>query len=154
MFADGQKVAFIGSPGNGPEIGDEGIIVDAGSTSGHVRWTTGAQTGEIHLVAYRALVAAAKAPTTVDTFGESLLGFSPRSVYASKGASGLLNRMNREGHLVGFEEIAEDVLGLVVGRVREDPSVKEATAGLDDDVVADFVHLAAVTILRDAFGAE
>lgn len=149
---DGQKVAFAGDPTDGsPALGDEGIVVSAGNTASHVKWLTGACAGEFTETSHYEISAIAGSHDT-DMMASSLISFSAREVRAMSGSRGLLDRLNAEGHLGSFEAIAGEAARVAGSLIRSDPSIVEVIAQLDADDADDFVSLAVVTLLQDAFG--
>jgi hypothetical protein len=151
---DGAKVAFVGHPSDGVEIGDEGLVLQAGNTGSHVKWKTGAAKNTITLVGNDDLVingSLAKHPLTDGLEGD-VVGISVRATFDRRGAVGVLNALNEEGHLSAFGQIAEDAMQMVASRIRQDPSFVEVLAVLDPDEGASLVEVAAASLLRDAFG--
>ncbi len=155
MYADGQKVSFVGDPSpDTPAIGDVGIVVSAGNTASHVRWMSGVRAGLYDEMGHMEIAATASTVTDTDSFSGRIVTFSVAEVQARAGARGLLDELNDRGHLGGLEAIAEEAMGLVAARIRTDPSIREVLAQLDDEDGDDLVALATVALLQDAFGRE
>lgn len=161
MICEGSKVAYVGDGGGrdeGLSVEDQGqVLALAGPNSCHVLWHTGARTGAITLAAFHDLVEQAQpAPDALDdslSYGP-LMSISVKATYERKGGVGLLNALNKAGHLVGFEQIAEDALSMVATRLRQDISFRSVLAELDTDDGEDFLQLTAAVLLRDAFGGH
>lgn len=152
MFFDGQKVSYVGHEGEGtPKIGDLGQVVAVGNTASHVKWKTGSLKDEFREVDHMSIVPVA-GQAEIDTFSGGLLAFSARDVHAARGTDGVVDALNEAGHLGSFEAIAEEALGLVASRIRNDPSIREAMAAIGDEAGEDLVATAAVRLLSDAFG--
>lgn len=157
MIRDGAKVAYIGDPIDGLEgleVGDEGIVFNAGNTGSHIQWRKGGRKGEIDLISNEDLVANASTKDHIltDSFDDGLLGFDVRATLDRRGTAGLINALNNEGHMTSFQQYAEEAMQLVAGRIRTDPSFCEVLARLDPDEGAELVEVASVALLRDAFG--
>lgn len=152
---DGAKVAFVGHvTADGPDIGDEGVVLSAGNTGSHVKWTKGAAKGQITLTGHDDLVvngSLSKHPL-VDGLEGVVVGIDVRASFDRRGAVGLLNALNEDGHLAAFGQIAEEAMQMVASRIRQDTSFKEVLAALDPDEGASLVEVAASALLRDAFG--
>ncbi len=158
MIQNGDRVAFCGYPSpGGPAIGDQGRVVDEGHTGSAVRWTSGALSGTISslvdnndLVVNGSLAGVRNhhAAAHVDEVIEA------RSVIERTGSVGLLNALNTEGRLANFQSIGEDALAMVALRIRQDPSIAPVLAQLDEDEAGDFVAVASLQLLRDAFGKD
>lgn len=148
---DGARVAYAGEEGDGLSVDDRGRVLVAGMTGSHVLWQSGGLSGQITLTANHELTVlhGARPCDSLDSGG--LVAFAVREVYDQGGDAGLLNALNDEGHLATLGSLAEEALGLVAARLREDPSFKEVLAQLDPDDGAEFVAFAASVVLRDAF---
>lgn len=152
---EGQRVAFVGDPGDGLQVGDRGKVLSCSEASAHVLWTSGAKAGEVLLVGTLDLVANQQAARTYDDLDSgSLVTIAVRDVYDGQGHVGLLNALNDEGHLATFASIAEEAMQTVAARIRQDPSIQEVLARLDPEEGAEFVSFTASILLRDAFGQE
>lgn len=151
MFADGQRVQYAGDPIDGLDIGDVGVIAQAGHTASHVKWVTGARKGTFTEVPHYEIQAVGSTPDT-DALSGGLVTFAVRQVHAQVGNRGLLDILNEQGHLASFDAIGEEAMALVARRIREDPSIREVLAQLEGEDGDDFVAVATVALLRDAFG--
>lgn len=151
-LGDGARVAYAGDGDDGLSVDDRGKVLSAGMSGSHVLWSTGSRTGEITLTANHDLVPVEGARIVYDDLDSGcLVTFAVRDVHNRRGAAGLLNAMNDEGHLATTAALAEEALALVATRLRQDPSFKEVLAQLEPDDGAEFVTFAAAVILRDAF---
>lgn len=149
---DGQQVAYAGDGDDGLLPDDRGEVLSAGSTGSHVKWRTGAQAGRITLTANFDLVPMGGARISYDDFESgSLVTFAVKETFEHRGAIGLLNALNDEGHLASLEALAEEALALVARKLRDDPSIREVLAHLDDDDGSEFVSFTATCLMRDAF---
>lgn len=150
MFFDGQTVSYVGEPyGDTPTIGDIGIVVSAGHTASHVKWTTGPRKDTFTEMPHHEIVAA----TNLDPLhANTLVTFAVTEVHETRGILGIIASLSEEGHLGGFDQIAEDALAFVASRVRSDPSIQEVLASLPLEDGDDLVSVASVTLLADAFG--
>lgn len=152
MMQDGVKVAFVGSPGEPVAIGDQGLVISGGRTGSHVKWRTGGRKGQIDLVANDDLVvgAALARDALADSFEVSLTAdLGVRSVYAARGARGLVREMEAAGHLASFPSYADEAIRLIAERIRQDPSFREVLAELDPDDGDEVIEVAARALLRD-----
>lgn len=152
---EGQRVAFVGDPQDGLQVGDCGKVLSSAEEGSHVLWSSGSRTGEVFLVENLDLVTSGATPRTYDDLDSgSLVTIAVRDVYEGMGHVGLLNALNDEGHLATFAPIAEEAMQMVAARIRQDPSIGEVLASLDSDEGQEFVTLAVSVLLRDAFGYE
>lgn len=157
-ISTGDRVAFCGFPtAGGPDIGDKGRVVEAGNTGSGVRWITGALAGQItspvdngDLVVNGSLDGSLSSHFGLPE-GDAL---QVRSSFERRGAVGLLNDLNNAGSLSSFASIAEDAVAMVAQRIRQDPEIAPALAQLDDDEASEFVAVASLQLLRDAFREE
>ncbi len=154
MFFEGQRVSYLGDPGNGLDIGDEGLVVAAGNTASHVKWLSGARTGTFDEVPHHRLTATASGVPDIDALHGRLVNLPIKSIASSHGPMGLLRALNEAGHLGNFDSVAEEALRYVSSLVRQDPSISEVLGQLEFDDAEEFVALASITLLKDAFGRD
>lgn len=150
---DGTKVAYVGHKGN--HIGDEGIVMQGEVDYSHVKWITGSREGEIDLVRNDDLVVNGSlhhTHLTADFESPLLDGINVEAVHEKRGTLGLLNVLATDGHLSFFAQVGEEALAMVASRVREDPSISEVLARLEQDDAEEFVRVASLVALRDALG--
>ena len=139
---------------DGLAIGDRGRVLSAAGSGSHVLWSTGKRKGDLTLTANVDLVSSRTVDLNDDLDSGGLVSVAVRDTYDSGGEVALLNALNAEGHLATFAPIAEEALQMVTARIRQDPSIREVLANLDEDEGAGFISLAASVLLRDAFGGE
>jgi hypothetical protein len=152
VIAEGSTVSYVGFEVDGMAVGDHGRVLSEGGSGSHVIWNTGDRKGEITLVPDTDLVQVQGARISYnDSLDGGLITIAVRETYDSGGAVALLNALNDEGHLATFAQIAEEAMRLVTARIREDSSIREVLAFLDDDEGSDLVGLATTALLRDAF---
>jgi hypothetical protein len=145
---DGQRVASAN--------GEHGQVLATDSHYAHVQWDNGRvsmhELDELTAVSVSRDEVAASLADSLSVGGMEVT--SARSVYDDSGPAGLLNFLAESGHLGSFTDIAEEALLLISQRVRTDPVLFNATAGLEDEEREDLVRLASVVLIRDAFGTE
>lgn len=153
MIAEGARVQYVGDGDGGLSIGDRGKVLSNAGSGSHVMWQSGQRRGDITLVANMDLVATNGAQITYDDSLETgqIVTFAVRDVYDHRGDVGLVNALNDEGHFATLGSIAEEALALVTARLREDASMREVLAQLDEDEGAEFISFTATVLLRDAF---
>lgn len=153
---DGQQVTCLGERGDGLALGDRGRVLAVAGAGSHVLWRTGARQGQVTLVDNEDLVATGQEETVeaqvADALDGPLVAVAVRETYDEAGGAGLLDALNEAGHLAVFAQIADDVVGFIASRVRQDPAFRAVLALLDDDEGASLVSLASTVLLRDAFG--
>lgn len=155
MIAEGSRVAYAGVPTDGLDIGDEGRVLSAEARACHVQWRTGRRKNEIDFVSDLDLVVQAATPSELaESFESGLVAFAVREVADRQGPIGVLARMSRDGHCAAFEEIAEEALGYVATKLREDPSFTEVLSHLEADEGDELVSIAAEALLRQSFGVR
>jgi hypothetical protein len=161
---ESQRVSYVGFPKtSGLGVGDEGVVLSVSGDAAHVRWASGARVGQIDLVdgidlAPRSAAKQAEA-SLVHAFDDSL-GYGPpvvhtavRETFDETGPEGLFTALVNEGHLGALSSVAEEALGVVAARVREDEAMRQVLAGLEPEEGEALVALTASVVLRDAFGA-
>lgn len=153
---DGAKVAYIGVESDGLSIGDQATVLEGGAYKSHVRWDSGAVAGSYSYIRNSDLVAGASLNheaslvNAVDMAGNRLVRFAVRETYDDGGPSAVLRSLRREGHGAFLDSLGEEVLRQVQAKVRNDPSVIEVLASLDDDEGDDFVRAVSLAVLQDA----
>jgi hypothetical protein len=81
-----------------------------------------------------------------------LVSIAVRDTYEREGTTGLLNALNRDGHLAFFEEVAKEAVFMIQSSIRDDASFRPILAQLSAEEASDLINLSASTLLRDAFG--
>jgi hypothetical protein len=125
-----------------------------------VQWKTGSLSGQVTLVDTLDLEPLQSRQGSVeealdDSLEVSGLGtFTARQIYDEGGSQALLNAMADSGKLSAFQEIAEEALALVAGRIRASASFTALASHLDDDESDEMVRLASAALIRDAFGTS
>lgn len=152
---DGQRVQYIGPDTDGLVPGEQGKVLSAQGHTVHVKWATGSY-GTVYADDLLPLSHSMSVEATLDDSLE-VGGFeviAARDVYEEDGPEGLLNRMASTGRLAVFDQIAQDVLASIEGRLRQDPVFMSVVGSLDDDEADTTIRLAAVALVRDAFVSE
>lgn len=151
---DGARVSYVGDGGDELAIGDTGKVLSAGPTGSHVMWSTGARAGDVTLTLNNDLVVSRRATSHDDSLDSGgLVATAVRQVYDRQGARGLLSSLDSEGHLSAMADMATTAIQSLATSIRRDPSMREVLASLDEEEGAEFVHLAAQALLREAFGS-
>lgn len=152
-LAEGAIVAYVGEGGDGLAVEDRGRVLSAAGSGSHVLWLSGAKMDQITLTANFDLVAMRDPGPRDDSFeSQGIVSFAVRDVYDSRGETGVVNALITEGHFSTLVPVAEDALQFVCSRLREDPSMREVLASLDEEEGAEVINLAASVLLRDSFG--
>ena len=159
-FYEGQAVSYVGDGQPGLTLGDHGrLLAFASKSAGHVQWLDGHRRGQVtvHELGTEVLPSSKKFEATRDGLEDSLeVGPVPhtsaRQVYDTEGSLGVLSMLASSGYLANFEAIADDAHAYVQKRIRNEASVREILAQLDDDEASEFVALASRVLLHDAFG--
>lgn len=152
-IAEGEHVAYCGDGESDcvVEVGNQGqVIKQAGDQASYVRWIDGPAAGEISLLANFDL--AVLRGTVEEPAPEPIQSFAARQIYEQRGASGLINQLNEEGHLSFFATLAADAVEYVAESIKRDPSFRSVLAQLSPSEADELVHLSATVLLRDAFG--
>jgi pyruvoyl-dependent arginine decarboxylase (PvlArgDC) len=160
--AEGQTVSYVGidSP-SGLRLGDHGrLLAYASRDAGHIQWLDGARRGQVDLVELADVAPSSRRVVAAQDGLEDSLEVGPvvvtstRTTYDVDGGAGVLTMMASTGRLANFDEIADEALTFVQGRIAQTSSVREVLAQLDDEEGAEVLHLASITLLHDAFGGE
>lgn len=153
---EGQQVTYVGLGTDSLASGDKGTLVAfAGQSAAHVWWRTGRAEGQATIEYLDDLSTghtASRDPLedSLEVGGLTVQGV--RETYATQGEAGVLNVMAEAGHLAAFSEYAEEALSLVASRIRQDPSFREVTGQLEEEAGEALLRLAAICLIRDAFG--
>ncbi len=151
QLCDGQKVSYVGDGDDGLAVGDEGKVIAAGVTGSHVMWATGSQKDQVTLTPNWDLVAQRRSVASMDNdLTTGLVTFAVRDVYDREGPGGLMAALRDDGHLSTMATIGEEAIQFVATKVRNDPSMREVLAHLDDDEGGDLVAKLSGSILRQA----
>lgn len=149
---EGSRVTFVGDEFSGEHlsVGDQGKVLSNGGSGSHVIWATGEREGAITLTSNHDLLPMDE----VHGYQREghIVSLSVRQIFDRGGETGLFLILAEEGHLASVAPAAEEALGIVTARLRDDPAVQEVLASLDDDEGDTFVSYAALALLRDAFG--
>jgi hypothetical protein len=154
---DGSSVSYIGDGHDGRALGERGQLLTTSGRTTHVKWADGTisphDCDDIAPVNARLL----REAVTRDEFADSLevgpiVATGLRATYETEGEAGVLNALASSGHLGGFQAIAEEIQGFAEQRIRQDGTFREAAAQLDEDEVDGLIRVAALVLLRDAFG--
>lgn len=160
MLYDGCRVEYTGT-GNGPLVrGDQGAVLVMSGHCAHVQWKTGSQAGQVLLVDTRDVEPLGSRQGAVEEALDDSLEISglgtvtARQIYDEGGSEALLNAMSDAGRLASFQEIAEEALSLVAGRIRTSPSFTALAVHLEEDEADEMIRLASAALIRDAFSAS
>ena len=148
---EGETVAYIGEPGNGLDVDDRGRVVQASGTGSHVQWSTGPSKGQITLESNLDLVSM-RSRGGDESLEGPLVTFAVRDTYDREGTTGLLNALNRDGHLAFFEPLAVEAIEMIRDNIRTDASFRPILSQLSAGEAHELVALATSILLRDAFG--
>jgi hypothetical protein len=152
---EGERVAYIGEPTDTLSVDDRGRVVQAAGKGSHVQWATGAAKGSITLESNADLVSMRREVREGDDdLDGPLVTFAVRDTYERQGVTGLLNALNRDGHLAFFEGLAVEAVEMISSSIQTDPSFRPVLAQLSPGEAQDLVALATSTLLRDAFSRE
>lgn len=160
---EGQAVSYIGDGTRGVPLGAHGrLLAYATVRSAHVQWLDGPLRGQVtvHDVDEELAPAPQRFQAALQRDGlEDSLEVGPisatgtRHTFDVEGPAGVLTMMASAGRLSNFDTIADDVLLHTEGLIRQEASVREVLADLDDAEGDELVSLASRVLLRDAFGA-
>jgi len=149
---EGEQVAYIGE-GSDLNVDDRGRVVQASGDGSHVQWSTGPSKGQITLEANNDLVSM-RTRGGDDTLDGPLVTIAVRDVYDREGTTGLLNALNRDGHLAFFEPLAVEAVEMIRDNIRTDASFRPILSQLSAVEAQDLIALATSILLRDAFGTS
>lgn len=158
QLPDGIRVSYVGDGRDGRTLGDRGELLTTAGHTAHVKWDTGGITPhdveDIAPVSARIQAVAAER----DDFADSLevgpiQATGLRAAYEVEGDAGVLNALASGGHLADFQIIAEEVAAFTEQRIRQSGSLRMIGDQLDAEEVDGVVRVAALALLRDAFGA-
>lgn len=160
MLQDGCRVEYTGH-GNGPLIpGDQGSVLVVSGHCAHVQWKTGPLADQVSLVDTVDLVLLSSRQSDIeeslsDSLEVSGLGsVTARRIFDDGGSQALLSAMVEAGSLASFQDVAEDALALIAGRLRNSSSFMGITSHLDEDEIDTMVNLASTALIKDALGTS
>lgn len=159
MLTEGCQVAYIGLPCATAQTNAIGELLSLSGSNGHVMWATGSRCGRVDLVPTDDLIEfnGMKIASVHSDLAESfdapgLSALAVRETFDSGGEVELLNALNKEGHLVGLSQIAEDALEFVARRIHTDSRLNAVLGDLESEERESVLSLMASVLLRDAFG--
>jgi len=147
---EGETVAYIGEPNDALDVDNRGRVIQAAGTGSHVQWSSGPSKGQITLESNLDLVSI-RSRGGDDALDGPLVTIAVRDTYDREGTTGLLNALNRDGHLAFFEPLAVEAVALVRDSIRNDASFRPILAQLSSTEAQDLISLATSTLIRDAF---
>lgn len=170
MIVEGSRVSYAGDDPL-QDVGSQGRVVSLSGTCAHVQWYSGPKTSMIELEDLNDLVefrgsqsAAAQAQIEAQAFADnafadtldmvSLPSMAVRAVYDDEGEDGLLVALSEAGRLAVLAEYAEEAVGLVATRIRQDPEFAAVLAQLDPDEANGMVFRVASLVLADRISGE
>lgn len=159
QIPDGAQVSYVGDGHDGRALGERGQLLTTAGRIAHVKWGDGAITPhDVEDIApTRAAHGAARAVVR-DELDDSLdvgpvAHVGIRATYEVDGEVGVLNALAGSGQLGAFQMIAEEVASFTEQRIRQSGALHAVAGQLDEDEVDSMTRLAALVLLRDAFGA-
>ena len=159
MLREGKTVSYVGFPGDGLALGDQGRVLSASESCCHVMWTTGARAGKVDLLSEEDVVPLSTGPrqaTVEQALDDSLFlpHLSARAVYDGEGVDGVLSALSEGGLLGSLTAMAEEAAVRVVEGVRQDEGLTEVLSSLDGDEADAVVCRIAFLLLKDALGGD
>jgi hypothetical protein len=164
MIVESSSVAYAGDDPF-QDVGSIGKVVALAGSGAHVMWQSGPKVNMVELVDMNDLVehrggkqaaqAQMRAQAFTDTaFADSLdivalPSLQVRATYDEEGEDGLLTALSEAGRLAVLAEYAEEALGLVAGRIRNDPEFSVVLAQLEPDEAATLLSRVSSLVLRD-----
>ena len=116
-----------------------------------MQWSTGTAKGQITLEYNHDLVSI-RSRGGDESLDGPLVTFAVRDIYEREGTTGLLNALNRDGHLAFFEPLAVEAVEMIRDNIRTDASFRPILSQLSATEAQELIALATSTLLRDAFG--
>lgn len=164
MIVEGMRVAYAGDSDPFQDVGSLGRVLSLSGSAAHVQWEDGPKRGDIDLVDLNDLVeqrrTAGAAPSFADTaFADtldvpSIPALQVRATYDEEGEEGLLTALSESGRLGVLAEYAEEAVGIVATRIRQDPEFSMVLSQLDPDEASSVVSRVASLVLRDRISEE
>lgn len=140
MIVEGQSVSYVGDdPMIG--VGTRGSVLSVSGSSVHVQWQAGVRVSEIDLIPvddlipYRRTVLAEDSPAAqIEQSFEvaPLISVAVRETYEDQGPEGVVAALDEAGHLSMLSEYANEAVGYVAMRIRQDPTFQIVLAHLDE----------------------
>lgn len=153
---DGSRVSYIGE---GELFGAHGQLLASMGRGGHVKWASGPKSGSVTLVDTDDLVPLRNQHVAVAGDGledslevNTLTVTGVRAIQDTEGTVGVMNMLAVSGQLDGLQDIADDALTTVIGRLCHHEVLRSVVAQLSDDEGEALVQTVAHALLRDAFG--
>jgi len=144
IFYEGEKVTWSGGEG----FVAEGHIVALGTTSAHVKWTSGPEVDSITLTSLYDI----EPVTAVKSDEDDPMHFTAvRRAYDTEQEVGVLNFLASNNYLTGWQKIAQDVISYTKARIAADASMELVDEQLSTPERARVIEASALALLRDAF---
>lgn len=158
MIVEGSKVIYAGDTDPFQDVGVSGKVIALSGQAAHVQWLTGPKAGQIELVGQHELLpdrnqhqAEAQPLNSFDNTLDmpATETISVRATYEDLGEDGLVNALSEVGHLAMLTEYADEAVGHLVSRVRQDPALGEVLAQLEPDEADGLARRVAAVLLGD-----
>lgn len=160
MISEGQQVTYVGDDAM-TGVGTRGSCLSmTGSSHAHVLWVEGAKTGVVEIVmvddllpyrtGHRAVGPSLAAEQMQDSLDmPPLTTVAARDTYDDLGEDGLITALDEHGHLAVLASYAEEAIGYVASRIRQDPGFGAVLSQLDADEADALAQRVASTVIAD-----
>lgn len=153
-LSDGQKVAFVGDPYDGHQIGDEGLVIVAGLNGSHVRWTTGDKANQITLMANLDVAPQGRVIQDRPEREERAVTSHIHTAFDRGGGMGVVAALRRDGHLEEiFDGMTDQVEAHIASCLRQQPFMREVLSRFDDSEADEVLRAAMADLLDEMRGA-
>ncbi len=141
IFYEGDRVEWVGGG-----FQAEGKIIQCEATAAHVKWESGPDIGRFTLVDFFDIE-----PVTAKVEDPFHL-HAVRKAYDEDAEEGVVTFLAKNAYLKGWNKIAKDVLDYTEDRLRTDASMELVDEQLSAQEKQRVLTVAAMMLLRDAFG--
>lgn len=136
MLREGAHASFVGAEDEGREVGDRCLVLSMERHYSHIRWVTGANSGQYAAVLNADLVADLQPRRFEDEFTfealpNRMVSVACLDVMEAKGPAALLRALTLEGHLQ-LGEAAQQAMAIFREALRSDPAWAEIQDDLGD----------------------
>lgn len=153
---DGSRISYIGE---GELFGAHGQLLASMGRGAHVKWASGPKSGLVSLVDTEDIVPLRNQHVAVTRDGledsldvNTLSVTGVRAIQDTEGTVGVVGMLVASGQLNDLQDIADDALTTVIGRLCHHDVLRSVVSQLSDDEGEALVQTVAHALLRDAFG--
>lgn len=165
MITEGRRVKYAGDDPF-QDVGSFGRVVALSGMAAHIMWENGPKSGSLELTDLNDLIeveagqlAASGTPLSTSAQYDLSLdmmnpGIEVRATLEEGGVEGLLNTLSESGHLAVLAVYADEAIGMLAARIRQDPGLIDVLSQLSPEEETSLVAKVASSMLAESMGDE